>query len=311
MKRIDALAEQYKKTWLTCSSVEIDSCFDYKDENEAPLKAVSGLELAEDISKETYDDFIGALNAVIDKTDHRVSLSLGVAEVPNAPSPITATPNNAVASEEVQKLGITIFFDFEKLVTEKNNSGKDVKKWVSIACYGLDSLEKKKTQDNNPSAPYITGIPMPTKIKSSSLLRFGVSPALVRQFSNNWLRTTPNMRSLMFYGTQTKNRHDEPAKILREVVRGKRYKLSNTQVEILTKVVRKGSDISILFGVNPSNFYMEDDLFTLIICVDNKNSTEFISEYSNDDNVLTVDTMTFIEFVHICPPFCDPPNGVG
>ncbi len=147
-----------------------------------------------------------------------------------------------------------------------------------------------------------------------SAMRYGISTELRNQLCYNWGVMPFSVVSDMFYAlTSPKNpiyQNEKDDKTLKEEqiklskgwVRAHEYQIRGNNLQAFNSLLQEGNNnttrIRTKFGINLSDVLLGSDIFTIIIEVEN-------GTRSNPD-LIEVDNTTYLEFVHACPPFCDP-----
>lgn len=260
-KFINQEESDYEKNWAICSAGSIDLCFDQLNDESTDLEFRTGIKLGaieEQADFTEFQEFLKKCSDPNQSDNNKLSLCMGMAE---------------------RERDFSFFFKF-------SSRESPTSEWVDT-CYGIDSFLDR----------YIAG-PLDIKVDQTAKLRYGITPDLVRDYTNNWLRTPPAMRSVMFYATQKITDPLHYKNSIRRVVRVKRFNVSLLNAQYLERMIKnRQCEIDVLFGVNPANFLMDDDMFTPIIRV-----TEPANEGGQP-------VESYVEFLHPCPPFCPPPDG--
>ncbi|MCE7993437.1 MAG: hypothetical protein HEP71_15730 [Roseivirga sp.] len=257
-----------KTNWSNCSAPEIDACFE-SNTREFRSGLILGKFKEGTDGKETteYKNFKGNLETYGNPDKEptwRLYLTLGVDKVDQGDF-------------------VNIFFELVNVTKDGTNKESE----AIMACYGISKVL-------NDSYEYGA----PELIPNEGKAGMGVSNDLVRLLSNNWLRVPPAARSILFYSTQTEKGPENLDK--RYVVRTKRYFINKEHAKIMHDFIKPDSEFRILFGANPADFLMDEDIFTPIIEINNSESAE------RDHTRKQVE---YLEFVQACPPFCGGGDG--
>lgn len=139
--------------------------------------------------------------------------------------------------------------------------------------------------------------------------RYGILPVVRNHLCVNWFAQKPSnihelFLALKFTPSSSKqvNISEITDPFYRVAVRARKYPIVDYNLDALKKVVASGSNIAVTFGMNPADYYYNDDLFTVILEVDNSNVEKDLIYEDGDEGT------TFLDFVHACPPFCRPPD---
>lgn len=89
----------------------------------------------------------------------------------------------------------------------------------------------------------------------------------------------------------------------RVLVRAKSYPIVGYNLNALKVLLNSKSTIKVHLGMNMSDFYRNDDLFTLIIELNQTNNFMGVTRAKEEGNV-----PTFLDFVQACPPICCKPG---
>ena len=155
--------------------------------------------------------------------------------------------------------------------------------------------------------------------------RYGILPVVRDHLCVNWFGLLPSDIHEKFLAMEPTQKIDNLAekyegaqissstlkKIISELsdpfnrvaVRAKKYPVTGYNLEVLKKILLPESKISVSFGIVPADFYYNDDLFTIILEIDNRNVDKGRITEDGDGGT------TNLDFVGACPPAC--PDGGG
>lgn len=152
--------------------------------------------------------------------------------------------------------------------------------------------------------------------KRNVIKRYGVSTDLRNQFVANWVSLPFFMVSDLFYSMSiTAGDKPKPYSRNRAWVRAMRYNISGNNLTALNDLLKSGSDtqgIRLRFGANLSDIMLGEDVFTMIVEVDDEHSAtsgRYVTNHTqNTAEPLDVESTSYLEFINACPPICCKPG---
>ncbi|MAN03938.1 MAG: hypothetical protein CMI35_12695 [Owenweeksia sp.] len=129
----------------------------------------------------------------------------------------------------------------------------------------------------------ISNTPIPSELTAI----YGISTELRNQLAYNWLVSIAPTKDL-FYSFAANDTDNKLIEGNYTLVRALYYPIRDNSLKALIRTVKEESSFKIRFGVNPSDFSVDKDLFTLIV------------EIGDPETGQT----TYLDFVGACPPAC-------
>lgn len=205
----------------------------------------------------------------------------------------------------------------ELAIENVNRSGKEIKMFTIYFKTVVDGDEKYWKQNLDQEFTDFRNYDVMAKDPRPSKKRFGISIELRNQLSYNWGALPFSLLGDLFYALtlpsslNSKQKLEEYASdqiskgiplptieknllLSRGWVRAHSYQITGNNLAAFKALISEGGDDAILrttFGANLTDAYIGTDVFTVIIEID--------PDGSQKDS-------DYLEFVHACPPFCDP-----
>lgn len=127
--------------------------------------------------------------------------------------------------------------------------------------------------------------------------KHGISTELRNQLCYNWGAIPFSLVSDMFYAQASPKNPESPIPnglfhLSKGWVRAHEYQITKNNLNAFKVLMHESPKVEIKtkFGINLSDALLGTDIFTIVIEIKNVNTNE----------------TSYLEFVHACPPFCDP-----